>query len=479
MTKKFFLTLVSVFVFFILANQSAFASKLPDVLWSYIKTEIPNATQRFDSVIALPNDVLYIPLYPAQKNDVTPIQIEYTYPKSLILNSLPEVVVFNNNYVLLKVFKNAKGKYTITTNENLPSKVRLGIMPQDMLVPVDLIVPESLKLVLGDLEIPQKSDDTLLVGDVSAVDKDTKKSGNFVPLTELSGKKYFVSTNSSKFVYVYDNSAKEPLYELKLNSLPSKILASNNTKFALVFYFSNKTLEVVDLKNERVMGRIELAGSPKDAEMDYVNDLVYVTSAETNHIYVIDLKSGKLAKEILVEQAPSKIGISESGKTLAFVDYKTNELYAMRLNTEEYLARYIDKINNLSKIIVDDENVYTISRAENKLNVYNIDTAKLIDEQRTSKKPVDALKVDNMLYILCAKEGLLDVYDMSVRKITKVVSLDRSGFYSRITKIPNQKNALITGIRANKFILFNLKDAEVVKKQPFDLDVVNFVLIDK
>lgn len=478
MSKK-----IVVFLFaFLLMASPAMASKLPDNLWDYIKMEIPGATQRFDSVIVLPDKNLYIPLYPAQKSTPEEIKIEYAYPKSASLKSLPEVIVFNNNFVLLKVFKDKKGQFSVTTNENLPAKVRLGIMPQDMLVPVGLTIPESLKLVMGDLEIPQPNGDTILSSgsEVDLVNKKVdKRTQKFTPLVELSGKKYFVSTNSSKFIYVYDSASKEPLYELKLNSLPSKILASNNTKFALVLYFSDKILEVLDLNSERVVDRITLGGAPKDAEIDTVNDLVYVTSAEANKIYVIDLKSGKLVKEITLEQAPNKIGVSKNGRTLAFSDYKTNELYVMRLEGDEYVARYLDKTSNLSKIMADDVNVYTISRTSNQLNIYDIESGKLIEEQKTSVKPVDALIEDGKIYILCAKEGMVDVYGLYERKMLKVVRLEGGAFYSRITKIPDQKSALITGVGANKFLLLNLEDVGVAKSQPFELNVTNLILIDK
>lgn len=487
--KKKLILLALLLTFF---SNSAFASKLPDNFWGYIKNELPEASQRFDSVISLPNNVLYIPLYPAQKNDVEKVTMEYSYPKSSGLNSLPEVAIFNNNFVLLKVFKDKKGNFSVTTNENLPIKVRLGVMPQDMLVPVGLHVPESLKLVLGDLEIPQFSDNSISLefedsaskkqarAEINATLKGPVKQQNFVPLNELKTKKFFVSTNSSKFIYVYDGVSKDALYELKLSSLPSKILASNNSKFALVVYYANKTIEIVDLQAERVMEKIILGGIPKDAEIDQFNDLAYVTSAESNTIYVIDLKSGKLAKEIKLEQSPNKINVSQRGNLITFIDYKTNELFCLYLN-EDYVSKFIAKTNNISKIIIDEdeESIYAISRTANKLYVYDIRTGDLIDEEKTDEKPVDAIKYGNKIYILCAKDGVMDIYDASAKKIIKVANLDKNGFYSKITKIPNQANAIITGVGTNKFLLFNLDELDVTRKQPFEVDVTNLIMIDK
>lgn len=482
MMKKFLITAFLLAFFAPIAN----ASKLPDDFWTYIRSELPNASQRFDSVITLPNGALYIPLYPAMKAETGEIMQEYSYPSNMKLKALPEVAIFNNNFVLLKVFKDKGGNYTLTKNENLPMKVRMGVMPQDMLVPVGLTVPTSLKVVLGDLEVPQKTDGSIaLDGD----DKTSRKQAhaefgqsslgvNFVPLNELKSKKIFVSTNASKFLNVYDGASKEALYELKLNSLPSKILASTQTKFALVVYFANKTLEIVDLATERVISKIEIEGTPKDAEIDQLNNLAYVSSAEASAIYVIDLNSAKLVREIKLGQSPNKIAISDNTKSLAFIDHKSQELYSLDLEGE-YISKYIAKTTNVSKVIAGDGKIYTISRTDNKLHVYDVATATLLGEHKISEKPVDALKYGEKIFILCAKNGVMDVYDIVENKIVKTQNLDNNGFYSKITKVPNQANAVITGIGAKKFLLFNLENLNVTRKQPFEVDVSNIIMIDK
>ena len=93
------------------------------------------------------------------------IQIEYSYPNNQTLSQYPEVVLLNNGYSFLKVFKDEKGNYTLTKKDDLPIKVRLGLMPQDMLTPIGLKMPESLKLTLGDLLIPSKEEGTMTLSE--------------------------------------------------------------------------------------------------------------------------------------------------------------------------------------------------------------------------------------------------------------------------------------------------------------------------
>ena len=164
--------------------QNAYASKLPDNVWNYIKGQLPKATQRFDSVVVLNDSVMYVPLYPAQKKDVQNIAVDYTYPKSSSIKSLPEVFILNNNYVFMKIFKDNKGNYSLTKNENLPDKVKLGVMPQDMLVPTGLKVPESLKIIMGNLVIPSRGDNMFVTTSDSIIGNDEKDS-DIVPVVEL------------------------------------------------------------------------------------------------------------------------------------------------------------------------------------------------------------------------------------------------------------------------------------------------------
>ena len=187
--------IISILAIFLFCTQNVFASKLPDDVWNFVKSNLPNARQRFDSVITLNQGIMYIPLYPPSTSEVAKIQIEYTYPKNSNFKNLPEVVLLNNGYSFLKVFKDSDGHYSVTKNDNLPIKVRLGLMPQDMLTPVGLKIPESLKLTLGDLLIPSENETSLVIKDdeESKTQKysNTKKNA-FITCNELKNKKILI-----------------------------------------------------------------------------------------------------------------------------------------------------------------------------------------------------------------------------------------------------------------------------------------------
>ena len=473
---KFKVLLISLCMFLI--NQCAMASRLPDDFWTYLQKQFPNATQRFDSLVILNDGTTYIPLYPAEQNEEKNIKLEYTYHAGLNLASKPEVAIFNNNFVLLKLIKDRNGNFSITKNEDLPLKVKLGVMPQDMLVPVGLQVPESLMLTLGDLVIPQKNDNMIVVATDAKIGNSKDEKDKIAPLNELRNKKTMISTDRSKFVLIYNGEGKNSLYELKLNGLPSKIVASNKSKFALVMYFGSKTVEIIDLTNERMVSQINLDDMPKDADLDSINNIAYVASANASSIYMIDLNSAKLIKVIKLEQSPDRVAVSNDGKSLCFTDRNTQKIYSLKLIDNSYVAKLIADGKNLSRILFKNGNIYTISRTDNIMSIYNEDEAFLTGEIKLHEKPTDAVFYQDKIYILCAQDNIVDVYDTKSQKIVENIVLDNNGFYSKITMIPNQPNALITGIQTKKFLLLNLDKMMITKKQNSNIDVANIVIID-
>ncbi len=475
--NKGFRLFISLFAFLIF-SQSANASKLPIEVWEYVKEQLPSSTQRFDSVVVVSSDVMYIPLYPAQTNAVGTLKIEYTYPAGKTLKDKPEIVVFNNNFVLLKLFKDKNGDYTLTSYEDFPMKVKLGVMPQDMLVPPGLKMPENLKLVLGDLIIPSKEEGNLIYLNKDKKVSDVLMKNEFIPLSEFKNKKTYITTANSKFMLVYDDNSKSPLYELKLSSLPSKIVASNSTKFALVVYFANKNLEIIDLKNERILTQIPLDDVAKDADIDVQTNMAYVSSQNANTIYCVDLNSAKLAKAIRLEQSPSRIAVSTDGNSIVFVDGISGDLFVLKLG-ESVQVNPVAKIKNISKVLCDNQFIYAISRTESKMYVYDKNTLALVDEEKLNQKPLDAVLYQNKVYILCAKEGILDIYDNIEKKIILSQQLEKDGFYSKITLVPDQHNILITGVNSKKFLLFDLEKMNLIKKQPALIDVSNIIIMDK
>jgi len=113
------------------------------------------------------------------------------------------------------------------------------------------------------------------------------------------------------------------------------------------------------------------------------------------------------------------------------------------------------------------------------MDIHNAYSGALLDSVKLSKKPIDAVYHNGMVYILCAQDGAMDIYDTAKGKLAKTVNLGSAGFFSKITSIPNQSNALLTGMGTNKCLVFDFDNMKVVTSQPFEVKVSNIMVVDK
>ena len=54
----------------IISTTSSFAAKIPNDVRDYINSTVPGTDIRFDGVIILPDNTIYLPLYPSLFSDI-------------------------------------------------------------------------------------------------------------------------------------------------------------------------------------------------------------------------------------------------------------------------------------------------------------------------------------------------------------------------------------------------------------------------
>ena len=74
-----------------------FAAKIPEDVKNIVKKDFPKADFRFDGVIILPNQTIYLPLYPALVKKNEDIKIKTTYPENTPMAKMPDIVIFDND----------------------------------------------------------------------------------------------------------------------------------------------------------------------------------------------------------------------------------------------------------------------------------------------------------------------------------------------------------------------------------------------
>ena len=261
--------------------------------------------------------------------------------------------------------------------------------------------------------------------------------------------------------------------------MPLKVIVSPKSNVALILYWSGKEVEIIDLKDENSIAKIELDSNATDAVLNKSDNMAFVTSQNAGKIYGIDLNSMQLSKIIKLDQKPSKIAYNDTDKSISFYDEYSSQVFNVTNNRDEFIVQPIGTVDNLSKILSDVANIYAISRTDNKLFIFDKGQSKLISTVDLDKKPTDAVLYKTKLFILCSKEGYIDVYDTNDNKIISRQQIAKDGFYSKLTLIPNDKNILITGINSKNYLIYNIDTMKVAKNQASYIDISNIVILDK
>lgn len=475
--RKVLLTLCLISSLTLFAPDTAQAQKVPDKIQNYVAKVFPKTNFRFDGVIILPDNTIYLPLFPAALDEIEELEIKSTIPAGKTLAQKPDVVIFNNDFVLLRVIDEKDGSRTIAKMETPPNEVLTGLLPQDMLIPKGLIIPQNLRIIAGNLDITMAQQDDLK----TAVRKTTSDNTAFKALSvipELKNKTLYIATCYNKNIQVVNQENRTPDYALSQKYIPITIKGTPDGKFLLVSSYDKKTIDVISLVDDQVIKRIEFSSQPDEIIIDRTNNIAYVSSPLAHSIFVVNLETMTLSKQIKVNGMCEKLTLSDDGKRLFYFDKNTHEIWGIELDNR-YLLKDVGKFPNVSKIVLANNKVYIASRTKNRLAIVDYETIGLIAELDIAEKPIDMLVDGDNVFILGATQNIVQVLDSQTDMITDTIYLNTKGFSTKISPIDGTNLALITDTTAGMYSVLNLKTKQVIKTNPLETPVSSIVVIDK
>ena len=349
--KKIILTLILI----LMTATNVFAAKVPDNVKNLVRKDFAKADFRFDGLVTLPDGTLYLPLYPALIKKPEKLEVKNTVPLNKTLKDKPDVVILNNDFVLLKILTDTKGRKTVLNIKEPPIEVRTGLLPQDMLVPTGLIIPDNIKGIIGNLQIPTAQDAGLRVQSEAILENKTVKTSqttkNLVAkVPQLQNKTLYIATCYSKNIQVVQGEDVKPEYALAQKSIPIDIDITPDDKFMFVTSYAKTFVDVISLNDERVIKQLDLTTQPEEIVMDKINNKTYVSSGIASSIYVIDLNTMTLKQKIKVKGMCEKLFLSEDGTKLFYADKKTNDVWLIELDNN-FVIKNIGNFPNVSKIL--------------------------------------------------------------------------------------------------------------------------------
>lgn len=452
-------------------STSVFATKLPEDLQNYFNQTFPKTMYRFDGVVILPDATVYLPLIPAKPVEVEQIEVKSTLPQGKALSNKPEVIIFNNSYVFLKVIPSPNGKKTVLVPNTVPVEISTGLLPQDMLVPSGLYIPENLKGIIGNLDVDMVSTPTLHVSVPQAKNNATN------PVEQFRDKMYYVATGYAKNIQVLHAQNKAPVYSLEQKHVPNDMKGYDNL-YLLVTYFGSDTMNVISLFDEQVIKQIHFETEPDEIIVVPEEKIAYVASAKGSSIYIVNLENMTLSKQIKINGFCEKFTLSDDGTKLFYVDKKNNEIWAVELDNK-YLLKDIGKFPNVSKIAYVNGKIYIASRTKGRLAIVDYKTNALVAEAPITEKPVDMISDGTNLFVLGATENVIQVLDTNEDELTDTIYLNTKGFSSKMTKVDGTDLAIVSDSRANVYCVLDLKTKQIIKANTIEVPIRSIVVTDK
>ena len=454
----------------------AYASELPKEIKSIVSNEFPQTNFRFDGVVILPDNTIYLPVIPARIINPEEIKVSSTIPAGKTLAQKPDVIIFNNDYVLLKVLEDKEGKKSITKLQTPPHQLKSGLLPQDMLVPHGLMIPENLKGIIGNLEISTINEPTLKV--ILPSNKNENSLVNSLSeIPQLKNKTIYATTNFTKNIQVLNPSKQTPEYALSQENIPISMKGYDG-EFLLVTSYNKKSIDVISLADEQIIKQINLKTQPDEIIIDSKNKIAYIASPEDSSIYILSLENMTLKKQLKLNGMCEKLTLSEDGSKLFYVDKKTNEIWVVELDNG-YLLREIGRFPNTSKIAYANNKIYITSRTKNRLAIIDYKTIGLVGETIITEKPIDMLVFNDKLYVLGAINNEICVIDTTTDQLTDIIELGTDGFSTKIFRIDDTNIAIVTDSKAKKYSIIDLGMKKVIKNNFVEIPINSVVVVDK
>lgn len=474
----------------VLAANPCFASKLPDNVKEYIKKELPKATIRFDSLIENADGTQYIPVIPLTVNkDVTELKPVFSIPKNQTLKNQPDIILLNNNYSFLKIIKKPNQPPTVIANDSIPLTVKLGLLPQDLLVPENLVLPADLRILLGNLVIPIKEKDDFINVSVfndspkNTTTKSTPANPQLVNLVnkvpELNNKMFFVINNRSNIIQAIPPEKAKSQYIIKLPFIPDSVVQTIDKRYLLVGSSQSTKVVIMDLYKNSVAKELELGVKPSSMSILNPTHEVYIASSEDSSVSIVNLDDMLLVRKIQLEGKPSMLKISYDNKSFIYLDDVSSKIYEYKWSEDLTENKNVAQLSNISDIYKTTDEILALNRVTGTLIFIDPVTGYQKSTVKVGSKPVDMVVLDNKIYILNAGSDDISVVDLKTKDLIGTITLNTGGFPRHLTLLESNTKLLVSNILNKTYTIVDINSQKVIEQIPIQAEVGFIVVAQK
>lgn len=465
--KKLFLSLIMC----LFMAGSVWSAEVPQEVKDFLNKDFEGTDFRFDGAVILPDNTMYLLVFPARIETVEAVAEKNVYPVGQTMKNKPDMVILNNGYTLLKVI-NINGKKTVLNITNPPDELQSGLLSQDLLLPKGLVIPTSLKGIIGDLDVDITDDTGLRIDNLKfTTDKRT------TPVEELENKTFYIAPGVSRNIQVVGTNSKIAAYALEQDAVINDIKGWDG-KFLLVTYFDSHIMNIISLMDEKVIKDVAFDEIPEQIVIDKENKIAYISSGSSSSIYVFDLQTMTKKRQLKINGKCDKLILADNGKKIFYVDRNKNDIWSIELNNKYKLTTF-GTFPNISDIAYVNGKIYVISRTRARLAIVDYKSKELIKEIYTCQKPIRLYVHGDDLYVLGAAENIVEILDTKSDLLTDKLFLDTESFSTNITPIENTELVIITNAKAGMYSVIDTVEKDIVKTSPLEVPVRAIVVTDR
>ncbi|MBY0545861.1 MAG: beta-propeller fold lactonase family protein [Candidatus Obscuribacterales bacterium] len=439
----------------------ALATKLPAEVRQQAALVWDRGSIRIDGSIALPDGSVVLPLVPttsAKKGGAGDPVLKV--PEKV---EPPNLVFYSNGWGHIRCTK--KGEVlTIILPPNLPETVTKKLhsvqFPADLIVPEGIVLPKSLKHLVGDLSITLMDDATIARPEFGQ----PRSAGGMTKAYTGTGT-YAVSSVKRGSITLLDGKSFSKIAEFPTEGTPCGMDFIGG-KLYITDQAKNRVL-LLDPVSRKFLGQIDLAPQSTPRGIAGLPDgkWIYVSESGPSNIAVIETNTGKLLLKTKVPTGPGKVAVTPDGIYLLVLNVTSGELSVLSTYNQK-LVGSIKTGSVPSGIAVNgaDKIAYVSNRNSDSVSVVDIQKRIILHTIKTNAGPTGLTlsKDGGKLFVACGRDNSILVFETKTFTKLKEQKLPLDiDFPGAICLTPDGRQLLVTSQQTDTIGLYDAETLEL------------------
>lgn len=371
---------------------SAHATQLPPGVLNYVHQKDTKAQVRFDGVVIFSNGNTYLPVIPQDTAvNPDPMGVVNIIPEK---SDYPDLIQFDNNFFLIKIIQTSSGRLTLPKLATYPIQLKEGLLPQDLVIPNHLFIPDELKIILGELRYSPTLDAASPKVTVAQTIKSADVPKGTVKIPEQNQRILYAYDMDRQVLTSVDVFREKEQSKLSLGCMPASMVTSPDGKYLYAGCLSNNEIVAVDLAANLVKTRVPAGNKPLDLFLLPRVGFLAVSNRYDQVLSLINTKELLPASKDFQVPLPGKPGVivGINDHEILVADAFLNKIYHIDLAQRE-IIRTLTSLPDTSAMWLHTPpqgrmELWVVSRSQNKVQILDLANGTPVATLDVGSKPI-------------------------------------------------------------------------------------------